>query len=313
MAANEDAGDFVTTGREQAESEGLKLQNSDHPGMSLVSTPLDGNNYLSWSRAIKIALGAKMKLNFINGRCERPSEDADIFEQWQRVDCMVTSWILNSISKQIVEAFLYTTTARELWLELEARFGECNGPLIYQLQREISSISQGEMSIMAYYTKLKRLWDELACVTPLPSCACGSGKAVADFHASNQLMQLLMGLNDSFDHVRNQILVMEPLPNATKAYSMLLRVEKQRQIQVGIAENMQHSAMQVRGPDLRKNDHGRFGSKKKFTTDRKQQYCVNCEKPGHVKETCFKLHGYPDGTRISLNRNARRPDLTEHS
>ncbi|KAJ0101643.1 hypothetical protein Patl1_06341 [Pistacia atlantica] len=35
-------------------------------------------------------------------------------------------------------------------------------------------------------------------------------------------MQFLMGLNDSFDHVRNQILVMDPLPIINKAHSMIL-------------------------------------------------------------------------------------------
>lgn len=36
------------------------LQNSDHPRMILVPITLTGNNYLSWSRSIKIALGAKV-------------------------------------------------------------------------------------------------------------------------------------------------------------------------------------------------------------------------------------------------------------
>ncbi|KAL0304041.1 UNVERIFIED_CONTAM: Retrovirus-related Pol polyprotein from transposon RE2 [Sesamum radiatum] len=33
--------------------------------------------------------------------------------------------------------------AKTLWLDLEERYGECNGPLLYQLQREISSLAQG--------------------------------------------------------------------------------------------------------------------------------------------------------------------------
>lgn len=92
----------------------LYLQISDHPGMTLVTSPLIGGNYLSWSRLIKIALGAKFKLGFITGSCEQPPTSSPKAEQWERVDCMVRSWILNSISKEIVEAFIYTTTAKEL-------------------------------------------------------------------------------------------------------------------------------------------------------------------------------------------------------
>lgn len=90
---------------------------------------------------MKITLGAKVKLGFINRKCEVPSEDSLDYEQQICVDCRVTSWILTSISKDIIEAFLYATSTRDLWQELDERFGECNVPQLYQLQREISSVS----------------------------------------------------------------------------------------------------------------------------------------------------------------------------
>lgn len=119
----------------------MTLQNSDHPGMSLITASLTGSNYMTWSRSMKIALGAKTKIGFIDGRYKPPSEDDAKYEQWVRVDCMVRSWILNSISKDIVEAFLYVNTAKDLWEELRERFGECNGPLLYQIQREMSTVT----------------------------------------------------------------------------------------------------------------------------------------------------------------------------
>lgn len=121
----------------------MALQNSDHPGMSLMTAVLTGSNYMTWSRSVKIALGTKTKLDFINEKCTQPDEKDPKFEQWLKVDCMVRSWILNSIDREIVEAFLYVNTAKELWEELKERFGECNGPLLYQIQREISTVTQG--------------------------------------------------------------------------------------------------------------------------------------------------------------------------
>ncbi|KAL2232434.1 UNVERIFIED_CONTAM: Retrovirus-related Pol polyprotein from transposon RE1 [Sesamum indicum] len=41
--------------------------------------------------------------------------------KWRTTDYMVLTWILNTISKDIVNAYLYTSSARALWLELEAR------------------------------------------------------------------------------------------------------------------------------------------------------------------------------------------------
>ncbi|KAL0324617.1 UNVERIFIED_CONTAM: hypothetical protein Scaly_2428800 [Sesamum calycinum] len=68
-------------------SEALQLHSSEHPGMMLVSMPLDGKNFLSWSRAVRRALGAKSKLDFITGTCAKPVGDPELLQQWTRVDC----------------------------------------------------------------------------------------------------------------------------------------------------------------------------------------------------------------------------------
>lgn len=62
----------------------LSLHNSDHPSMILVTSVLTGNNYFSWSRSIQMAPGAKVKLGFMNGKCEYPSEDSQDTKQWVR-------------------------------------------------------------------------------------------------------------------------------------------------------------------------------------------------------------------------------------
>ena len=69
------------------------LHNSDHPGMVLVTAPLTGSNYLTWSRSMKIALIAKQKLGFVNGKCIQPDMNSKEYEAWLRADSMVISWI----------------------------------------------------------------------------------------------------------------------------------------------------------------------------------------------------------------------------
>lgn len=56
----------------EKEDKMIKLLNSDSPSMILVSSPLNGNNYLTWSRSMIIAIKAKDKLGFINGKCKVP-------------------------------------------------------------------------------------------------------------------------------------------------------------------------------------------------------------------------------------------------
>lgn len=91
------------------------LHSLDHPGLVRVSSPLTGDNYLSWSRSMLIALRAKDKLGFIDGKCGKPeSESKKTLERWKQVDSMVASWILNAISKTIVEAFIYANSSKDL-------------------------------------------------------------------------------------------------------------------------------------------------------------------------------------------------------
>ena len=43
---------------------------------------------------------------------------------------MVFSWILNAMSKEIVESIIYANSTKELWKEVEDRLSESNAPLI---------------------------------------------------------------------------------------------------------------------------------------------------------------------------------------
>ncbi|KAL0406493.1 UNVERIFIED_CONTAM: hypothetical protein Slati_3963200 [Sesamum latifolium] len=215
----------------QYEKDVLFLHPSEHSGLSLLSLPLDESNFLSWSRSIYVSLGTKLKLGFIDGSFPEPAQGSKTFEQWRRVDLMVTSWIWNSISKDIVEAFMYASSSRELWLELQRRYGRSNGPMIYQIQREISTVSQGDLSVTAYFTKIKKLWNEICCLAPSPKCTCGKcvcdlSKAISVQNESIQLMQFLMGLHEVYDKERSQVLMMDPLPDVEKAFGMILSVEK---------------------------------------------------------------------------------------
>lgn len=57
----------------------------------------------------------------------------------------------------------------------------------------------------------------------------------------NKLIQFLLGLSDLYEHVKNQILILDPLPSVNKAYPMVLRAEKQREVNI-ITEVMESNA-----------------------------------------------------------------------
>ena len=55
------------------------------------------------------------------------------------------------------------------------------------------------MSVTEYYTKFKRLWDQLLNYKPLPECSCGAMKVLSASHDKAYVMRFLMGLNENFE------------------------------------------------------------------------------------------------------------------
>jgi hypothetical protein len=136
---------------------------------------------------------------------------------------MILSWILNSITPELADSVIYSTTTQEVWEDLRDRFSQSNAPRIFQIERDIACVSQAQMTVAAYYTKLKGLWDELGSYNGTV-CSCGVD------HKRRQLMQFLMGLNESYKAIRGQILLLNPLPDVRQAYASIVQEEKQHSL-----------------------------------------------------------------------------------
>jgi len=92
----------------------------------------------------------------------------------------------------------------------------------------MSNLCQANLSISAYFTKCEQLWDEyIILVAP---CAYASTSLAMKLIERLHLMQFLMGLNDSYQVVRSNILMLNPLPTVSQASSKVLQEEQQREI-----------------------------------------------------------------------------------
>ncbi|XP_065623545.1 uncharacterized protein LOC136064956 [Quercus suber] len=169
-----------------------------------------------------LALTAKKKIGFVNGKIPMPDLDSPLYEDLQSYNTMVLSWIINSMHIDVSSSIMYCETTREMWIELKNLFFQGNGPKIYNLQREISHISQNQMSVTDYFIKFKRLWDQLLNFEPLLECSCGAMKILSASHDKAYVMRFLMGLNENFDTLRSQIFMTKPFPSISKVYSLVL-------------------------------------------------------------------------------------------
>ena len=81
---------------------------------------------------------------------------------------------------------------------------------------------------------MKGLWDELSNYNPIPvcncgvlqSCVCNIVKNLFEAQEHEHIMYFLMGLNDSFTLVRDQILLMDPLPSMNVVFAKVTQQER---------------------------------------------------------------------------------------
>ncbi|KAK9673116.1 hypothetical protein RND81_12G147300 [Saponaria officinalis] len=151
----------------------LYLSSSDFPGVQLVSTLFNGKNYMSWSRGVILALGTKNNQGFLDGTTSRPATGSAKLQQWIRSDNMVRCWILNAIEAGIKDGFLSSKSSKLLWEEIHERYGQTNGPLLFQLKKDLRNVSQENRNVAEYFTTLKRYWDDIEDLESIPECSCG--------------------------------------------------------------------------------------------------------------------------------------------
>ncbi|XP_016553837.2 uncharacterized protein LOC107853346 [Capsicum annuum] len=102
------------------------------------------------------------------------------------------------------------------------------------LQKELSGLVQENSDIPGYYTKVKRIWDELDALNTYVhfSCDCtckGKSKNLKSL-LDGHLIQFLMSLNDTYSSIRSNILMISPFPSVNQAYSLLIQDAKQHEI-----------------------------------------------------------------------------------
>ncbi|XP_048494267.1 uncharacterized protein LOC109134455 [Beta vulgaris subsp. vulgaris] len=209
------------------------------------------------NNGVKRALIAKNKEGFITGFLPKPDVSDKNFHKWTRADYMVMSWILSSISPTIADDFAYVTNSNDLWQELNERFGQSNGPLIYQLKKEIDGLRQENLTIIAYY-----------------GLNSGFDSTVTNIMA----MEPLPTINGAFS-ITQQI-------EKHKEISGVM--------DVGESSAMAAQRYNLGGGGGIGTGNLRFQGKRDWKKEKFDKKCDHCKGTSHTIDQCFKLIGYPE-------------------
>lgn len=134
---------------------------NDYPRQKHVDKSLTDNNYSYWSREMKDFLFAKNRAGFIDGSIAQPTPDSPELKPWQQSDAIIKGWLMTDMEKDIRNSVKYSNTAKEIWDDLEERFGKESAPRAYELKRTLTGLRQEKASVSTYYTKMKWIWDEI--------------------------------------------------------------------------------------------------------------------------------------------------------
>ncbi|XP_048635048.1 uncharacterized protein LOC125608656 [Brassica napus] len=280
------------------------LHSSDHAGLVLVSDRLSsGAEFHSWKRSIRMALNVRNKLGFIDGTIPKPLDSHRDAGSWSRCNDMVTTWIMNSVSKKIAQSLLYMPAAESIWKNLLVRFKQDDAPRVYEIEQRLGSIQQGSMDVTTYYTELVTLWEEYKNFIDLPVCTCGRCECNAaslweKLQERSRVMKFLMGLNESYDASRRQILMMKPIPSLEDVFNMITQDERQKSIKPAVKSDAvifqtmgsPSESVPTDAPVLAAAQHG--------YRPKQRPLCTYCGQYGHILQKCFKIHGYPPGHRF---------------
>ncbi|KAL3351908.1 hypothetical protein AABB24_020142 [Solanum stoloniferum] len=274
----------------------LFLNPADISGVNLISFQLLViENYAVWSRSIRLALLGRNKIGLVDGSCTKDGVSPELRNQWERVNAVVLSWLLNSVSKSLLGGVAFASTAQSVWNDLKEKFDRMDGSRTFSLHKEIATLQQGTDSVSVYFTKLKNLWDEFEALVPSPGCNCEKSRGFIDHVNRQKLYQFLMGLNESYGQARSQILLMSPIPGVNQAYAMVVSDECQRF--ASNSNNMGMNSISMSGVDPLAMYSKSGGSTSAQVPNKfKKSFgivCEFCRCKGHTKDQCYKLIGYP--------------------
>lgn len=120
------------------------------------------------------------------------------------------------------------------------------------------------------------------------------------FEEREYVIYFVKGLNESYNNVRNQILVMDPIPSINKAFAMANQQETHPHVPsaktLAFTLNSTLTQSHERSQQGASRGRGRNGP-------RKPMLCTYYKKTNHATENCYFKHGFPPSQKTRNQRN----------
>ncbi|KAA0051808.1 UBN2_3 domain-containing protein [Cucumis melo var. makuwa] len=127
---------------------------------------LNNQNYKTWSTCMKSYLQGQDLWDVIGATEFNPPEDAAVLKKWNIKAGKVLFTIKTTVDEEMLEHISIIETPKKAWDTFASLFSKKNDARLQFLENELLSITQKEMPINQYFTKVKFLCREISELDP---------------------------------------------------------------------------------------------------------------------------------------------------
>ena len=284
--------------RAQTSPQPLLVDSSTAP----IGIKLEGSNYALWSQVVEMYISGKDKLGYINGDSPQPPKTDPSLRRWRTENAIVKGWLINSMDPSLIANFIRFPTTKQVWDSAATTYFDGTvSSQVYDLRRRVTRMKQGGGSIEKYYNNLQGLWQEIDFRRPNPmECAI-------DIQKYNSILQedrvytFLDGLDDRLDKTWSDVLQLKPFPTVEQAYAFVRKEDVRQIVMISGTDTTPGGVMiskEIKGSHYQTTPKPRALSLSRGKSKTKPPFdgmkCTHCGNSKHTRDTCFKLHGYPD-------------------
>ncbi|TYK10642.1 Retrovirus-related Pol polyprotein from transposon TNT 1-94 [Cucumis melo var. makuwa] len=200
-------------------------------GNKISLVKLNDDTFLLWKFQILTALEAYDLENFLESESEPPSKylistesssasatgtPNPAYKVWKRQDRLISSWLLGSMSEEILNQMLHCKSAKEIWETLQGIFSSRYLAQAMQFKNKLHNIKKGSMPLKEYFLKILQCVDALASIN----------KPVS---SDDHILYILAGLGSDYQSMISVISARTDSPSVQEVMSLLLTQESQNE------------------------------------------------------------------------------------
>jgi hypothetical protein len=190
-----------------------------------VSEKLSKQNQATWKAQVVATMhGARLE-GYLTSKIIKPTVELDAkdgekeikitnpdYEDWLAADQQVLSFLLTSVSKDVLIQIAAKKTAVDAWQTTEAMFSSQTRAHMVNTRLALTSTFKGSMTVAEYIGRMKTLGDEMAVV----------GRKLED----DELVEyILTGLDEEYDSLASNVLSCTDPISVSELYSLMLAFE----------------------------------------------------------------------------------------